>query len=98
MQFSIFAVLSFAAMVIAAPTQLAGRSANTKCVAYTDKSVVRQVSIEAPAMTDANGNIIPFNSAGVVKSESNMMPCLERNANETHQVVKQASVDVGLNV
>lgn len=72
MQFSVFAILSLAAMVIAAPTQIAGMYTAIWGAICTDGFAVRQVSIEAPAMTDANGNIIPFNSAGVVKSKLHM--------------------------
>ncbi|KFY31593.1 hypothetical protein V493_00981 [Pseudogymnoascus sp. VKM F-4281 (FW-2241)] len=58
MQFKILALASFLTIAFAAP---AVRSAGEVVV----RAPRPQVLSEAPAMTDANGEVIPFESAGV---------------------------------
>lgn len=62
MQFSVLAVLSLAALVAAGPSQ--SRNGNVR----------RQtggVPVNAPAMTDANGNIVQFDATRVYQDSKN---------------------------
>ncbi|KAF8860702.1 hypothetical protein BDZ45DRAFT_741126 [Acephala macrosclerotiorum] len=59
MQFSVITILSLVAVAFASPIPLPER---------LDDIVARQtpsVDAESPAMTDANGNVVNFSTAGV---------------------------------
>ncbi|KEY65434.1 hypothetical protein S7711_10826 [Stachybotrys chartarum IBT 7711] len=57
MQFSVLTVF----------TLFAGAMAARDGFVVVKRNVERQVDVSQPAMTDANGNIVPFNAAGVVQ-------------------------------
>ncbi|KAH6606008.1 hypothetical protein Trco_005161 [Trichoderma cornu-damae] len=60
MQFSFLTVFALAAVAIASPIDIVKRQV-----------VSNAIPANVPAMTDANGNVVPFNSKGVTLPRAN---------------------------
>ncbi|GKT48490.1 uncharacterized protein ColSpa_08671 [Colletotrichum spaethianum] len=60
MKYSVFTLLAVAAAFVAA--------APAEAIEKRQDAVANSVPVDGSAMTDANGNIVPFNSAGVYQA------------------------------